>query len=790
MKRWFVRLFAGLLMACFVIAILAWLTVRASLPQLDGELPVDGIGADVAIERDAAGIPTIRAASRADLAFATGFVHGQDRFFQMDLIRRDAAGELSAVIGPATVAVDRARRLHRFRSRAQRAIAGLATSERKILERYTAGVNAGLQSLGAKPFEYYVLNVEPIPWLAEDSILVAYAMFLNLNDERAVRDVRRGLVAEVLPREVYDWMYPDGTPWDAPLMGNARRSSAIPPPDVYSIPDSENAAPSSHETGKPYLNGSNNWAVSGALTDSGRALVANDMHLGLDVPNIYYRARLVTSGDAARDISGVTLPGQPLIIAGSNGRVAWGFTNSYGDWSDAVLLRPGATPGTYRAPQRELAFESYEERIDIKGAEAQRLTVRETIWGPVDEHSEYPDGEIAVSWIAHATDAFNVRLMDLEEAQDVSEALDIATTAVMPPQNFVVGDANGNIGWTIAGRIPVRGGYDPMLPADWSEAGGWLGWVRPQDYPRIVNPPGGRIWTANSRVADGEALTIIGDGGYDLGARATQIRDALRARDRFTPADMLAIQYDDRALFLDRWQALLLDVLDDAALQAHPELREYRELVANWLPNASPASVGYRLVRGFRLEVQRRVFHALMAPVRSRFGDDVQLRISNQFEGPLWSLVAEQPEHMLPTGYESWQHFLIEAVRANIRYYEQNFPGPLADRTWGEFNTAAIRHPLSRAIPALSGWLDMPRDALNGDVDMPKAQGPTFGASERFAVYPGDEAASLMHMPAGQSGHPLSEFYKSGHRDWVDGRPSPFLPGETRHRLILQATTR
>jgi len=789
-KRWIIRLVAGLLSAAIVVAVLAWLTLRASLPELDGEIAVDGIESAVVIERDDAGIPTITAGSRLDLAFATGFVHGQDRFFQMDLIRRDAAGELSEIIGTPTVAADRRNRLHRFRSRAVASISNLSANDFEILETYANGVNAGLGSLGAKPFEYYVLGTEPEPWLPEDSMLVGYAMFLQLNDERATRDVRRGMVARILPRTVYEWMYPSGTPWDAPLLGEPRTAASIPTDDVYSLRDVSDSAPHSEEQGRRPLNGSNNFAVSGKLTASGRAIVSNDMHLGLDVPNIYYRARLISTDPPMRDVSGVSLPGEPFIVAGSNGKVAWGFTNSYGDWSDAILIRPGDEPNTYRTPDGDQSFKTYVELIEVKGGDAVEHRIRETIWGPVVEDAEYPDGEVAVSWIAHFTDVANLRIMDLETANSVEQALDIANLIVMPPQNIVAGDAEGNIGWTIAGQIPIRVGYNSMLPADWSEAHGWQGWLAAEDYPRIVNPDSGRIWTANSRVVDGEALQIIGDGGYDLGARATQIRDSLFAKDQFKPEDMLAIQIDDRALFLGRWQSLLLAVLDDAVATDDPELVEYHRLVRNWIPRAAAESVGYRLVRAFRLEVQSKVFHALTAPIREAYGDDVRLRLSNQFEAPLWSLVTEQPSHLLPTNHASWNDFLMSAVRENLRYFKENFDGPLRQRTWGERNMATIQHPLSRAIPALSDYLDMPREPLSGDSDMPKAQGRTFGASERFAVYPGDEANSVMHMPGGQSGHPLSYFYRSGHRDWVEGRPAPFLPGAARHKLILQPATR
>jgi penicillin amidase len=356
----------------------------------------------------------------------------------------------------------------------------------------------------------------------------------------------------------------------------------------------------------------------------------------------------------------------------------------------------------------------------------------------------------------------------------------------MPPQNFVAGDADGNIAWTIAGRIPHRNGHNPLVPTDWSAEEGWAGWVAGEDYPRVVNPESGRIWTANARVADGDALRIIGDGGYDLGARARQIRDGLFAKDQFEPGDMLAIQYDDRALFLSRWRDLLLEVLDEDSIGGDTQLAEYRRLVDEWVPRAAPESVGYRLVRAFRLEVQARVFHGLMAPVRAHYEDGVTFRLSHQFEAPLWSLVTEQPPHLLPGNYGSWQELLVESVRGNIAYFEEHYEGLLADRNWGERNTAQIRHPLSQAVPLFAGLLDMPAEPLNGDVDLPKAQGPSFGASERFAISPGDEANSIMHMPTGQSGHPLSDFYRDGHDDWVQGRASPFLPGATQHALVLR----
>jgi len=514
------------------------------------------------------------------------------------------------------------------------------------------------------------------------------------------------------------------------------------------------------------------------------------MHLGLTTPNIYYQARLVVDGKEGSEVAGVTLPGAPFVVAGSNTRVAWGFTNSYGDWTDAVLLRPGTADNTYSTPTGDREFTEYRETINVKDGEPVEYVIRETVWGPVLDDVDYPDGAIAVSWIAHKSESVNLRLMDLETVTSVKEALDIANTMAMPPQNFVTGDADGNIGWTIAGRIPRKTDFNAMVPADWSQEHGWRGWLDDAEYPRIVNPEDGRIWTANARVTDADALRVIGDGGYDFGARARQIRDGLFAVDSFEPKDMLEIQFDDRALFLSRWRDLLLEVLDDSNIDGDIVLADYRRLVEDWTPRAAPESVGYRLVRAFRLEVEKRVFHALTAPLRSAYGDDVKLRRSNQFEGALWALVTKRPLHMLPRNYASWDELMLAAIRQNIEYFDQKFDGPLSRRTWGEKNTAAIRHPLSRSIPLLADFLDMPADALNGDLDMPKAQGPAFGASERFSVSPGNEENSILHMPTGQSGHPLSTFYSKGHNEWVQGLPSAFLPGPAEHRLTLTPARR
>ncbi|MEJ2602271.1 MAG: penicillin acylase family protein [Gammaproteobacteria bacterium] len=789
--RWIRRVLVASLLLASAPVVATWLLLKASLPPVDGQILQPTLSAPVSIGRDAAGVPTVRARNRRDLAFATGFVHGQDRYFQMDLARRSAAGELAALFGGAALELDRSVRLHRFRARAEAVVSASGPAELAALQAYADGVNAGLGSLAVRPFEYLMLGQAPVAWRPADTVLVLYAMFLQLNDSTGRRDLERGFVYRHLPRSVYDALYPLGTEWDAPLAGGRAPARRLPSPREYDLRaiDTARRQPRRVPVAEPepeVVPGSNNWAVAGASTADGRGLVANDMHLGLDVPNTFYRACLVHEADAVY-LCGVTLPGTPALVAGSNGHIAWGFTNSYGDWTDLVSLQQGSVPGTYRIDGGDREYREFEEIIQVADDEPVTLVVRETDWGPVIPGITPDDGEYALVWTAHRPAAVNLGLMRLEGVQTVEEALPLAALAGIPPQNFTVADAGGNIGWTIAGRIPRRvGDFDSRRPADWSLPGsGWAGWVAPDEYPRIRNPRAGRIWTANARVVDGTAYRLIGPGDYDLGARAGQIRDALEVLTDAGPEDMLRIQLDDRAVFLGRWRQLLLAELDAEAVAARAARADYRALAEDWIPRASVDSVGYRLVRGFRARVQQQVLSGLTAGLETTLPEGRRLLPSRQFEGTLWRLVSERPPHLLPAGYQTWRELLLAAVDAGLDYYQANYDTPLSERTWGEHNTVRIQHPLSRAVPLLATLLDMPREPLPGDANLPRAQGTRFGASERFAVAPGAEERGYFHMPTGQSGHPLSEWYDAGHRDWADGKPTPFLPGVAVHRLEL-----
>jgi penicillin amidase len=770
-----------------------YLTLRASLPVLDGQIDLPGLSAPVTVVRDDHGVPTIRGENRLDVVRVTGFVHAQERYFQMDLQRRKAAGELSALVGSAALGLDRASRLHRFRQRAQEIVAAASDGERAIIETYTEGVNAGLAALGAKPFEYFLLRTDPEPWRQEDMILTIHAMYFELNDETARRESGLGLLKDVLPPAYYDWLVQPGTSWDAPMMGDAVTPKPIPGPNVYDLGKLDHslfaavALPAGEQPVNDSLAGSNNWAVAGTYTGSGRAIVANDMHMGLNVPNIWFRARLVVHkpgvDEPELDITGVILPGTPAVAVGSNGHVAWAFTNSHGDWVDLVEIETNPLDDSqYRTASGFRNFEDHEEVIELKGGGSVVHTVRETIWGPVVD-SDHEGTPRVIRWIAHDPEGANVNVLKLEEAEDVHEAMDLANRVGSPPQNFVVADSTGSIAWTVMGPIPIRQGYDPLQPSSWADGAGWQGWLSPRDYPRMVNPPLGRIWTANARVADGEMLAKIGQGGYALGARAGQIRDALLADDALSIDDMLAVQLDDRALFLTRWQEYLLELLSGDALDGNPERSRARELIEDWGGHASVDSVGYRLVRAYRLTVRRAVLDALTAELRT-FDPEFVMTEHNQTEDLVWQLINERPRHLLNSRHSTWTDFLLTAADEASAVLNQGQDGE-TQQTWGSFNRLEMRHPLSRAVPQLSRWLDMPATSLPGDSDMPRVQKPTFGASQRLVVSPGAEEDGFFHMPGGQSGHPLSPFYRRGHDDWIDGRAAGFLPGKERYRLVF-----
>jgi penicillin amidase len=672
-------------------------------------------------------------------------------------------------------------------------LASLPPAEQALLAAYAEGVNSGLAALGARPPEYLLLRQSPIPWSAEDSLLVVYAMWIDLQGLDARREREYDLLAAALPPSLIAFMASPDPAWQAALDGTLLPAAPLPPEQDYDLRRLdpalfERAAPAAGNPlrltfapeAPPATVGSNNWALAGARTASGRALVANDMHLGLRVPNTWYRARFVAEGDGV-DVTGVTLPGLPAVVAGSNRRVAWGFTNSYGDFQDLVVIEPlPGDAGRYLSPEGPREFERITETIEVAGGEPQAFTVVETMWGPL-AGEDAAGRPVALAWTAHRPEALNLRLFDLERAQDLDEAVAVASRAGIPAQNALIGDAAGRIGWIVAGRVPARAGFDGARPASWARPGvGWTGWVGPDEHPRLVDPAGGQAWSANARVVGGELLARLGDGGYAHGSRSRQIRDALARIEGGAPRDFLALHLDDEARYKAQWRPLLLAVLQagDARFTAAAGL------LRGWSGRAAVDDRAYRLLREFEQAVTQRAFEMLTVEARARWPGQ-RLRVPPGFTDAAWRLVNERPPHLLDPRYSGWDAWLVAAAEAALQRAGEGCE-PSVECTWGRANTTRIRHPLSEAVPALSSWLDMPATPMPGDWSVPRVQTPSFGASERFAVEPGREEHGYFHMPGGQSGHFLSPHYRAGHDAWVRGEPTPFLPGPAEHVLVLR----
>jgi penicillin amidase len=775
-------LIISLLMA-FLLIPAAGLLLRGSLPQYDGKAALTGLSAPVLIDRDALGSVTFTGANRLDLALAMGYIHAQERFFEMDLMRRQAAGELAELFGTGALAHDRKARPFRMRARATAVVQQLPGEQRQLLDAYRTGVNQGIHALMVRPFPYLLTQTRPAAWRNEDSILVIAAMFFTLNEENIDRELALSSMRAALPDTVYRFLTTHAGSWDAPLVDAPFTLPQLPPAADINLQALDKQLFKDHHLATEQSPGSNSFAVSGALT-GGAAVVANDMHLALRVPNVWFRSRLVypdaASPDQMHDITGVSLPGVPSIVIGSNRHIAWSFTNSHGDFADWVRIKTGNADDThYLGSTGWQPLQTIQETIQIRNAPDEVLTITETEWGPILAH-DHDKTPLALAWTALQPEAVNLKLVELEQVKSAEHAARIAQLAGIPVQNFIVGDRDGNISWTLAGRIPARSGnYDPQIPADWTAPDtGWNGWLDPAHYPVVNRPDSHRLWSANSRTVSGDQLELLGNGGYDLGARASQIRDGLFARNQFTTDDLQAIQLDYRALLLTRWHELLQTTLE-AADDDIAWLPALKTALIDWDGSASTDSVAYRIVRSYRYEVMQAVLNGFAAQVRQHDAT-FQLPRLSQAEWVVWQLIDHQPQHLLPAPYQNWEELLHHCARAIAAQMQQD------GRNWGTQNAAQIKHPLSRKLPAwIAQWLDMPNDPLPGDHNMPRVQSPGFGASQRSVVAPGQEELGYFDMPGGQSGHPLSPYYGSGHANWVKGKPTPFLPGAPEKHMKL-----
>lgn len=774
-KRLRVALWATLVVVVIFVSVSATV-LYASRPQVSGTVALSGLHSPVSVSRDAIGHTTVEARSRLDLARATGFIHAQERFLSMDARRRFAAGELATLLGPFVLEQDREIRPHRFRKQARKIVAGLSETEHAILHAYTEGVNQGLKALSVWPFPYVLFLSQPEPWKPEDSILSLFAMHLVLQGEHWKYDSVVGFLHETFGADVANFLAPVGTHYDAPLDDTPIPLYAPHVPEAHEINlrDTPLYPEDIRDVRMSWENpGSNAFAVSGDLTSHGGALLANDMHLVLLMPNIWYRMHWQWA-DAGKEhmASGLTLPGLPWLIAGSNGQIAWGFTNSNVDTQDLVVL-----------DSEEPSLSTVEEVLEIRLGADEKLAYEVSAWGPV-VGEDAQNRKRALRWASYWLTGDHINFSQLETSEDIRSAMTLFQQSAIPWQNVLIADREGNIGWTIAGSLLRRKSFSGRIPIKSSMLEDHAPqWLPPAEYPIVFNPPGQRLWSANSRHIGGKQYALLGDGRYTVGMRAQQIRNRLREKDVFSESDLLALQLDNRADYLDEWRPRLEQAMSEASITSLVERHHIRKWIAEWDGHSNADSVGYRIIRTFR----KRAHELFLLALQTRLGllPDRRVRhIRWQLDGPLTRILDSEAQHFLPKGMQNWDEFLALALKLTIEGMTAG-GRDISEATWGARNYARIRHPLSHALPFLGGLLDAPPSPLSGDLNLPRVEHRGFGASHRTVVSPGREEDGIMNMPTGQSGHPLSPFYNAGHDDWLEGKPTPFLPGPALTTMTL-----
>ncbi|NJR72023.1 MAG: penicillin acylase family protein, partial [Gammaproteobacteria bacterium] len=582
------------------------------------------------------------------------------------------------------------------------------------------GANAGLDDFNVRPWQYLALRVAPEPWQEVDSLLVVAEMYSMLQGRAIEQSFADAVLREKVGDAIFQWLKPRGGSWDAALDDSVMPNYPMPTAAQLDVRNTESQKTSTVQLHESDI-GSNAWAVSGAHTSHGGAMLSNDMHLGLQVPNIWFRAQLNVK-DTNRLIVGVTLPGLPGVVVGSNGDIAWGFTNSYGRWFDWVEAKG--------LPQQEIT-----ETIRVKGEADVTLKIRETALGPIAKSHNGRD--YALAWVAYLPSAINLKATAVASAATVDAALAVMQGAGLPHQNFFVADKRGNVAWTIAGVMPnrntssldaPRAGFTSTKDATYTPLATNL-------YPTVRQA---KIWSGNNRQLGGDNGALIGDGGFDLGARGQQMRDRLIATDKFSEQTLLNIQYDNEAKFLTRWATLLKTITtSEADLQAQ---------LTKWNGRADIDQVGYHLIRAFRAKVHEQCWKAWLTSLDPSL---TKTAIADaRLEYAVWQAVSEKPAHLLPKPFTTWDDFLRAQINT-VRDELIKAHGSIAAATWGQRNKTMVKHPFSRFIPALAPYLDMPATPQSGDSHMPSVAAPTFGASQRLSVSPGREQDGILTMPAG-----------------------------------------
>ena len=796
MARWIRRLglgFAALLaLAALGIGFYAW---RAT-PAHDGASTVQGLAGEVRIERDHHGIPTVRAGSLRDAMYGLGLAHAQDRLWQLETHRRIGAGRLAEAFGAGALDTDRFLRALGVRQAAQAQWDRTAGEAREVLEAYAAGVNAGIrQASWALPPEFLVLGVEPEPWTPVDSLAWAIMMAWDLGGNWNAELARLRLAGR-LPLDRLNQIIPP-YPGDAPpatrdypalyaelgLRAGAVRKALVDLPDL---------APPSGVEGT----GSNNWVLAGARSATGGPLLANDPHLRLSVPALWYFARLEAPGVKA---AGATMPGLPSIVLGQNADVAWGFTNTGPDVQDLYLERvKDGDPMRYLTQDGDAPFEAREETVRVKGQPDLRLRLRATRHGPVisdagtlaDVVGGQPQAAplvLALRWTALDPDADPIGAgLKMLRARSVDDFVAASALWVAPMQSMVVADRAGRIGFVAAGRLPLRrpdNDLRGLAPAPgWDARYDWAGWVPAQQTPREFDPPRGWLATANQRIhAPDYPHHLTHD--WTLPFRQQRIEQLLEARPTHTLDDLARMQADETSLAV----APVLPWLR-AARPEHPLAAAAQAALAGWDGRMAADSAAplihwawlRQLTRAlFVDEVGAEDFERLFGP-RTFF--DAVLGVIER-DDAWWCDDKTTP------AVESCGAISARAMAAALDELTQRFGPDVAAWRWGPAHASVAEHrPFSR-VKALARVFEL-RVPVGGDTYTVNATRVTLkphpttgelylnehGASLRALYDVANPARSRVMHGSGQSGLPWSPHYRSFLPRWAGVDYVPLWP--------------
>ena len=797
------RLLLRLLLWIGAIAVLAlaatvWLLVYRPLPRLDGTLPLPGLKADVTVERDNWGVPHIRAASEEDMAEAQGYVVAQDRLWQMDLLRRAGRGQLSEILGSATIEVDKDFRRLNFARAAQRDVEQMNPEGRKLLDAYARGVNQYIREHHDRlAMEFTLLQYKPQPWQASDSLIIAGYMYRTLADTRHDKLHRAIVMAKAGPELSKDLFSQEssmdrfvvGDPNAKEHVNQAADSDDDPDDDEMGYDDvlkasrivhgESPAAESPDLTSALAANvvdwlkesdreirrtlGSNNWVVSGAHTATGKPLLSNDTHLELTLPPIWYEIHLTAPG---WNVKGFTFPGAPLIVIGHNDHIAWGFTNNGADVMDLYEEKfDPANPDEYRVNKEWKKADVFDEVIHVKHAADEHMRLVVTRHGPVV--ASEGGNNYAMRWTALEPGGLSNSYFSLGKAQNWAEFLHLMKNVVGPAQNAVFADDKGNIGYIMAAHVPIRkkGHGEVPVPGDTDDYE-WTGYIPFDKLPQSWNPDSGLIVTANARVTGPDYKPYLTD-NWEEPYRTARIYDLLHDKHDLRPEDMLKVQADTYSYP----HVFLAEQLAAAERVAKPQDARARKLIEdakdwNGIADANSSVVSF-------LQETRR--QALQLILEAKLGEDY-LSYDWRRMAFLQRILMERPSRWLPAEFKTYDELLVAAADRAVKRLEvvTKHSNP-EDWQWKRLNYLEVLHPLGRTS-VLKKLLSVSNQPQSGTEWSPRAATPHHGPAMRFVANLADWDQSIMVIPGGQSGQPGSEHYKDQFSYWFDGKPiyAPF----------------